>query len=159
MSKERKGKIMPFSIGLKQYKKLKEMSEHWDVSAAEVIRRALDVLYENLQRHRFGYKGADAMKAKLGRQEAESKREGQIAELRTMDAETLTAFLIDSGYIENPEYEQGNKIVRIVAELNEGGMMALRQRFYDKGSNEFSYASDLQTLDEVIKGLIKEKKI
>lgn len=136
------------------------MSEHWDISAAEVIRRALDILYENLETQKFGrYRGTEAIKSKLGRQEAEAKREEQIATLRGAGPEELTVFLIDSGYVETPEFEQGGKIVRIVAELNEAGIMTLRQRFYDKETNEFSYASDLQTLNEIINGLIKEKRI
>lgn len=153
------GKIIPISLSEKFYKQLKEMAEHYGVSSAEVCRRGLSLQYENMLRQKFGYKGETLVRSKMDKEARAAQREDQMAWVRSADGPALTAYLIDCGYIEEPEFEQGDLIVRIVAEPNDAGILMLRQRFFIKATNEFSYASDLQTIEEVVKGLIKEKRI
>lgn len=152
-------KVISISLSAGSYKRLKEMASYFDISTSELIRRSLDVQHEGFLKQKFGYKGADIAKAKLSKDAAKEEREDRIAWIRSAAGEEVMAFLIECGYVENPEFEQGSKIVRAIVEPNEGGIMALRQRFFDKDSGELVYTSDLQPLEEVIRGLVKEKKI
>ena len=159
MTKKGLYKVISVSLPEGLYKILIELGEHFHVSHSEVIRRGLETQKEIMLKQKFGYKGADIAKAKLSKDAMKEDRENKIAWLRAASGPEILQFLLETGYIETDQFEQGAKLVRMVVEPNDAGVMALRQHFHDKDSGVFSYPSDLQPLEEVIRGLIKEKKI
>ncbi len=154
--------ITNISLPSQYLRRMKDLADQLGISVSDLLRRGFDMYEKEHNAEKFGrYKGTEVAKSKISKQQQKEDRENKIAWLRSASGPEILQFLLECGYIEMDQivFEQGAKLVRVVVEANESGIMALRQHFHDKDSGELVYTSDLQPLEEVIRGLIKEKKI
>lgn len=161
LEKEKKSKLLTLVLGPELFSRLKDMAGYYNISQSALVRELINQKYAIYFKDTRGYMaGSEATKSRLDKKAKEARRQEQIDWVKnTKESAALTAYLIDCGYIEEPERQENDMIVRVAAEPNDTGLMMLRQRFFNKATGEFSYASDLQTIEEVVKGLIKEKRI
>ena len=156
MKPERKGKMLNTSIGEGGYKRLKEMAEYWDISAAEVIRRALDDLHEKFLKTRYGFKGEALAKHKISKEAKAQKRQEAVDLIRGMNPEELTAHLEELGYF---KFYEPAPNVRDVIEASEGSGLPMWVQYRVNPDGSVMSKREVFTLDEVINDLKKNKFI
>ena len=129
------------------------MGDYYGISLSEVCRRGLTVQYSDMLREKFGYKGETVAKAKLSKEQRERERDMRIAFIKTGDPEEITAWLNEIQYFENvPEGARAAFAIKA-----DTGTRVVQMQYFKDG--QLDYASDLQSEDELIRQLVKEKKI
>lgn len=154
MNKGRLGKIISIVVSDDLYENLKKVAKHFGVSQSEVMRRGLETQKEIMLKQQFGYKGETTGKRQAAREGAKEFREGRIAFVRTGPLEDVAKWLHSIDYWE----DEDTASMRYAVEEREDGMRITRQIFLN-ADGTISHKSDLQTIDEVVRTLINEKKI
>jgi hypothetical protein len=154
-------KHMAFSVGTMS--KIKEMAEADDRTDNDIIRNAIDEKYDSFLKKqnavRYGYKGVEMARRSLTISGKKDELSSRRARMNEMDDDTLTAWLIDLGYMkEYEELDGGDKQLYFVAlDKNTAKRTLFLRRTYANGSPD--YVSPLLDWEELMADLKKEKFI
>ena len=151
----RKGKLMTFIIGDVLAARLKEMSEHYDITNSSLIRELINDKYSEFFKETRGYMaGVQRERQKSDAAVKKELRAERIAFIKTGTPEEISAWLHEVGYFEGIE----NEITKFIFAVNDQGRRVTRVQ-YLKEDGSLDYGSDIQTEEELVTQLIKEKKI
>lgn len=141
-------------MGQGSYKRLKEMAERWDISMADMIRRALDAYYEQWEKRKYGFTGVELARRSITKAQKKASRDSAIAELRGMDAPALEQRLTEMGYF--AFYTPPKNAIDAIESLSSGLMWVQ----YIRGTEGQTISRrEIFTVDEIIGDLKKNKFI
>lgn len=140
------------------FNRIESLAEKIGVSVSEIMRMAFYNFENQYYKDRYGrYGGIQIGRGKTTRLMREEKRAEQIEQLQSMSPEEIMDFLIAINYLDPDRVE--NDILYCYRIKDEAAGRMLYQLQINQESGEEIYSRLVFTLEELIKDLIKTKKI
>lgn len=161
MDTQSKKKLLQVQIEPSIELKLNEMSKHYGMAKAVLVRFAITSLYDGDYRKKvYGYQaGAATAAGRVQREGKRNERDNLVKSMNEMSEESLLAFLIEVGYIKQDEIDQQfNKTIHFSVHTDPTSGKEL-YRDYQSVPGTMESPTFYEDLDTIIKSLIKQKLI
>lgn len=155
-----------FSMSETYSKKLENLEASEGLKASEIVRRGIDLFEKDINKKKFGYKGAEVFHAKHSKEQKTADLQARIDEIKSMDAFSLNEHLHAIGYMKpdgplegvNPESGLTAR-ERIVQNPVTNDLNYVQQNYSDADETVVYEREVFSNIDEIIKDMMKEKFI
>lgn len=155
----KKSIIVSFSFPVSYLKRVKSIAIRRDLSASDIVRRAIDLFELQEEKNYFGrYGGIKIGQAKTTKLMRETEREEKIKALQEMSPAQLESHLIEISYFPAEGIDERNEIVGTYRRHQITPDKEYIQITYNEDGSE-SYRRPVFNFDELIADLKKQKKI
>lgn len=144
--------------------RLKEMCIHYGVSEAEMVRSAINEIYDgSYRKSKFGYQaGTETSSRRIKKDDKKESRDAQIESIKAMSHDEILAWLKEVGYpTDKPEGQiVASGATRRFILRDDGSGNVEFVELHINPDETIGYENPwFFSLDDLIKDVIKEKKI
>lgn len=158
-AKNKKSIIVNFSLPVSYAQRIKKIANRFDLSASEIVRRAIDLFEIQDNQIRFGrYGGTQVAQHKLTKAMREEERTDTIKMLQSATPQEVIDYLIEIKYLD-PDREENNVLFCYRLKDDEAQGRLLYQLQINQETGDEIYSRFVFNFDELIAALIKDKKI